>query len=245
MIDGDHLTRHLIVSKKNEITTVEEANESNFVNEEVLFNALGYSIFEHLRPVNIVFEGWRDKRLFEIAMLDRSKKTKSVRDSFADVGRCYARGTKDVSRITAMLELARRNCIVLSDGDQAAREHQRLYKGHGKSFRYDELLPAFPAVTGEDFVRGGAFFPVIDRLQAEDPRLITAPKFSFDKPEGKLKAVSNWFTRAGLTADEVKVQLERLKEIVFGDLRPDEIEPAYYDMLERFRASMPKPSCSR
>ena len=67
MIDHHQINRHLIVKKENEITTIEEASEGNTVKEEVIFNAINYSVFEHLKEFNIIVEGWRDKKLFEIA----------------------------------------------------------------------------------------------------------------------------------------------------------------------------------
>jgi hypothetical protein len=240
MIDGDHLNRHAIVSKKNEVTTVEEANESNFATEEVLFNALGYSLFEHLRAVNIVFEGWRDKRLFETALSDHRTKSNAVRALFSTIGRCFARGAKDVGRITAMLELARRACVVLSDSDQPAREHQRGYKGYGTWFRYDEVFPAFPALTGEDFVTDDTFLLVLKRIQSQDARLVRLPPIIFEKRHGKLKTIAAWFSRGGIAGDELKSVLEQVKQAVFDNLRAEQIEWSYYEMLNRFHRLLPK-----
>lgn len=67
MIDRERVDRHLIVGKKNERTEAVDVTESNISDEEVLYNALGASIFECLKDLNLVFEGWRDKRLFQIA----------------------------------------------------------------------------------------------------------------------------------------------------------------------------------
>jgi predicted ATPase len=68
MVDRELLGRHLIVEKKGEVTSIREVDESNIVDEEVVYNALGHSIFEHLKPRNVIFEGWRDKRLFQVAV---------------------------------------------------------------------------------------------------------------------------------------------------------------------------------
>lgn len=62
MIDKNNISRHLIVDKKNERTTLTQVDESNFVDEEVIFNALGFSVFETLKNSNIIFEGWKDKK---------------------------------------------------------------------------------------------------------------------------------------------------------------------------------------
>lgn len=240
MIDGDHLHRHLMVSKKNEVTSVEEANESNFSNEEVIFNALGYSLFEQLKAANIVFEGWRDKRLFEVATTGTEQAAKTSRALFSEVGRCFARGVKDVGRITAMLELARRQCVILSDADQPARDQQRSYKGHGEWVRYDQLLPSYTAITGEDFLIDAAFLPVLSRLRSEDSRLAVSPLVEFGNSGGKLHAISGWLGRAGFRSDEIKLFIDRIKESVFTDLKFDHIEPAYFELLQALALKLPK-----
>ena len=239
MIDGENLDRHLLVSKTNETTAVEQASDSNFANEEVMFNALGYSIFEHLKPVNIVFEGWRDKRLFKVALTGTSTEWKTVRQSLADVGVCYAHGVKDVGRITAMLELARRNGIVISDADKPAREKQKLYKGDAKWLRYDELLSSCEAVTGEDFILYSAFRPVLQQLAKEDSRLGSVPDESQFIGKGNLRVIAKWLEGAGISQEDVKERLERIKEDVFTNLKPAMIGPGYWDLLSALSAVLP------
>ncbi len=86
MIDRENTERHLIVKKESEVTSIADVNQSNIKDEEVIYNALGSSIFENLEKKNIVFEGWRDKRLFKIAIKSPSKKFKGLKESFKCVG---------------------------------------------------------------------------------------------------------------------------------------------------------------
>ena len=122
MVDSDHLNRHLIVEKVDEVTAVREVTESNVVDEEVIYNALGYSIFQNLKRANIVFEGWRDKKLFMVATSRWPAEYKELKGVYAPVGKCHARGARDVARITPMLDLADRHYVVVSDSDRPARE---------------------------------------------------------------------------------------------------------------------------
>jgi hypothetical protein len=82
MIDSKVINRHLIVEKKNEVTEIREVDVSNMVDEEVIFNALGYSTFENLKLKNIVFEGWRDKKLFQFAIEHLPSKYKRRREDY-------------------------------------------------------------------------------------------------------------------------------------------------------------------
>ena len=44
MVDSGDISRHFIVKKTNEVTTIESAGESNIAEEEVLYSALGHSV---------------------------------------------------------------------------------------------------------------------------------------------------------------------------------------------------------
>lgn len=86
MIDRNNIDRHIIVQKKGEITTLKNADNSNFQDEEVLYNALGYSAFEMLNEQNLLFEGWKDKHLFQVAMNRLPAKHKNLKAKFKDIG---------------------------------------------------------------------------------------------------------------------------------------------------------------
>ncbi|MGP8217212.1 MAG: ATP-dependent nuclease [Bacteroidia bacterium] len=65
-IDRANISRHIIVKKEGENTIVKQANYENFAEEEVLFQALGCSLFDILKENNLCFEGWTDKEVFKI-----------------------------------------------------------------------------------------------------------------------------------------------------------------------------------
>jgi len=147
-------------------------NESGKTN---IFNALGYSIFQHLRPSNLIFEGWRDKQLFDISMKDFSAATKPIRHFFSEAGVCFCKGVKDIGRVSAMLELARRKAVIVSDADKPAKEQQKSYKGSYRWIRYDEVEKCSKIVTGEDFIEFDAFKPVLAAIKRECASLDAIP----------------------------------------------------------------------
>ena len=154
MIDKEDVGRHIIVKKDREQTILTPVDDSNIVDEEVIFNALNYSVFENLKKNNIVFEGWRDKKLFQVASFrSKDKKLKNLQE----IGLCHAKGVKDIGRVTAILELANRKCIIISDGDEVAKEAQRKYDGYGDWFRYDQLINDEKFSTAEDFLKDEYF----------------------------------------------------------------------------------------
>lgn len=235
MIDKELIGRHLIVEKKNEVTTVKEVTDSNITDEEVIYNAVGASIFDNLNAKNILFEGWRDKRLFEVAIAHPPHSYKHLKDNFKSIGVCHARGAKDIGRITPMLELAQRSWIVLSDSDKPAREQQKLYRGAGKWVRYDEVLPSETVITGEDFVKAETLNPILQRISTEYPGLDVLPSDDLKHPSGKLAVIRRWLHTATLPSDTVNEIIEDLKQVVFDHIKPSDIEEKYFRLLAELR----------
>jgi len=65
MIDRTHLRRHIIVSKENELTHLKKVERNNFIQEAVLYEALGTQVDEFsIGTKNIVFEGELDLKMF-------------------------------------------------------------------------------------------------------------------------------------------------------------------------------------
>src|SRR5690554_4556805 len=237
MIDSEHMSRHLIVEKKKEITSVKEVNDSTVVDEEVLYNALGFSFAEILKPENLVFEGWRDKRLFETALSRVPKDYTQIKSALKNIGRCHVQGVKDVRRVSPLLELAGRGCIIISDGDKVARQKQaehRREKLYGLWLRYDEVLEKkFTPVTAEDFIVPERFKEVVALTSKEmkADRLTSIGHFDCSTHHGVLNALNSWLSQAQLGSDEKKKFIEEIKENLFTNLKPSHIRREYYEFL--------------
>ena len=117
MIDSDCIERHIVVEKKNDITSlINPTQKSNFTEDELLLNAIGTSIFECIRPNNLVFEGWIDKQLFmKILEWDRTAKAK-----FNTYGKVFLHGISGADTLCQILMLAGKNFYVISDSDKTS-----------------------------------------------------------------------------------------------------------------------------
>jgi predicted ATPase len=238
MIDKDTINRHIIVKKEKEKTNITNANESNFVDEEVLFNALHYTVFDILKKDNIIFEGWRDKKLFQTAVSKipkaYSSDLKSLKDKLKKVGLCHAEGVKDVRNITPLIELAGRNCFILSDSDKPAKEKQEEYqkiRGYGVWKRYDEISNRTKAETGEDFIKEDAFKSHLNKIKQKYPNITGDPTLG---SWGRMEETKKWLLTQGLKQDQVKEILNSLKESIFDDLKPSDVDTSYYGFLKDF-----------
>ena len=65
MVDKLSLNRHFKVEKELSLTTIKQIDKDNPYQEEVIYEALGTSVYEHVKPNMIVFEGKTDKDVFD------------------------------------------------------------------------------------------------------------------------------------------------------------------------------------
>lgn len=235
MIDRACAARHLIVSKVEEKTQIDEVNSSNIIDEEVVYNAIGFSLFEVLRQKNLVFEGWRDKTVFDTALGRLPSAYRGLKRAFDAMGRCHASGVKDFKRVSQLLQLAERDCLFVSDGDSTARQLQNRHQDerlHGLWVRYDEIAPSLAPVTLEDFIQPETVKRAVGRVAAQNPKLLGLD-FAIKRDRGVLEEVSIWLRDHGVVGDDHKRFLNRLKDELILNLKTSQLRQEYYDFLAR------------
>jgi predicted ATP-dependent endonuclease of OLD family len=231
MIDSGDISRHYIVRKRDEITSIEVAQSSNIADEEVLYNALGHSVFAVLREKNIIFEGWRDKKLFQVALSGASSQ---IRRKFKDVGICHVKGVGTIKAITPLMELAKRKCVILSDNDMPSITQQKVYKrekGYGRWCLYKNVDPSIEAVTREDFVKNDFIVKQINSVLS-DSTMPTFDQATLPEKKAKLAAIKKWLIDNDVTESQAKDILEEIKSSIFEKLKPRDIEDAYTKLLQ-------------
>ena len=228
MIDQKNIKRHYIVKKKNEITSVEPAQESNLRDEEVLYNALGFSMFFILEENNLIFEGWNDKQLFKIALREAEA---NLQQKYKDVGLCHADGVRTIGRITPMIELANRSCLIVSDSDDAAKNHKRTHEmsgGFGNWKTYQDIDPSIKAITGEDFIKNDFIIKQIKIALSESETPDFHGTILADR-KNKLSKIRKWLRNdCGMTDEEMKNKIAEIKKLIFQNLKYENIEYGEY-----------------
>ena len=226
MVDQHLIRRHLIVEKKNEVTQIQRAEKSRIQDEQVLYAAVGYSIFETLKQNNVIFEGWKDKEIFRVAAEAMSKTDKTLKESLATIGMTFAEGVKDVKHVANFLELASRNCLILSDADKPAYEKRKQYVKIGAWGKWvtlrDVLGDSSTIATGEDLILPSAILKRANKWRTSISGLnaIEADALA-ERP--KITVLQEWVTSAGLNADELIDAMASLKDALFLSLKRDEI----------------------
>ncbi|PCI58089.1 MAG: hypothetical protein COB34_05725 [Methylophilaceae bacterium] len=233
MIDKEKINRHLIIEKNNEKTTLKEVTESNFQDEEVIYNALGHSVFEVIQEKNILFEGWKDKKLFQIAMSKIPTSHSQLKNKFENVGIAHLQGVKRASDVATLLDLANRKYLILSDDDNPAKEAQKRFTGSmGIWRRYSEILPTSTFVTGEDFIKSNAALKVLNKLKIEYPDIGDPVEADITGVQGKIEAIKRYLSRQRINQNLRDEIIKKFKENLTENLKPADIEDGYYELLE-------------
>lgn len=236
MIDEKEIEKHYRICKEKEKTIALKTNESNYMDEEVLYNAIGYSIFSSLKETNIIFEGWRDKQLFKIA-LGSSKLQKKIKTKFNNIGLAHAKGVISFRHITPILELVNRKCIVVSDNDEAAKKEQEKFiqdNLYGIWLKYNEIDETCQAITGEDFIKIDSFKNFVNEVLSKyDSGIANVTNEDLSLCRGKIHALTNYLKSKGIDDKTLKDILNQIKETTFKKLKVDDIEDSYYTFITK------------
>ena len=236
MIDEKAIEKHYRICKEEEKTIAKKTNESNYMDEEVLYNAIGYSIFSSLKEKNIIFEGWRDKQLFKIG-LSSEKLDESIKSKFKNIGLAHAKGVISFKHITPIIELVDRECVVVSDNDEAAKKEQEKFKQenlYGEWLMYNEIDENCHAITGEDFIKLDNFKLLVATILSKiDENLSDLTDVNLTNRRGKIQALAEFLKSKGLNDKEQKEVLNQIKEFVFKNIKADDIEDSYFILMSK------------
>jgi predicted ATP-dependent endonuclease of OLD family len=235
LIDKQNISRHYIVKKVNEVTTIEIGQEDNIVEEEVLYKALGYSIYDELKEKNILFEGWRDKKLFRTALKGLPKEQKDLKESLNNIGTSNSSGVKSLKFITPIFELSNKKCLIISDNDKPAVEKQKEFKSerlYGTWKRYDEIYTNANIKTGEDFITAECINAALAKIKITEKRLTDTPNLG--GKNGVIKEIESWMFNCGIT-DKVEHSklINEFKSMIFDTLKYSEINAEYFEFLDK------------
>lgn len=234
MIDRNNISRHYIVEKRKEKTYLISVDESNITDEEVIYNAIGASIFESLKPHNILFEGWKDKHLFQVAINTIPFAYRGIKKIFKDIGYCHAHGAKSIKNVTPMLELGQRECLILSDADDPAKQHQTEYKqnhGYGVWKRYDQINST-NVITSEDFIKDTVIIKALKEELKKYPSIQINTEPQIQNNSGKLNIITVWLKQNSVSDINCKIITDQMKDNLFTNLKTSDIYNSYYEFLK-------------
>lgn len=226
MIDKENIDIHKIVKKQNEITIMNETKNSELTDEEVLYNALGFSLFEMLNENNIIFEGWRDKEFFR-KCLNKFK----AQNEFNHFGFCHAAGTKDIEAKSGLIELLGREFLIVSDSDKPAIEKKKSSGYKHKWLMYSDIC-GNEYETMEDFINYEYLlkkFTITLKNHEQNESL----NFTMNHAKPVMEQFKNSLLSQGLTKDLIGIILNNFKEISLKDLKAKDIKDEYQKIISK------------
>lgn len=226
MIDKDVIERHLVVEKKNEVTTVWKAEKSRIQDEEVLYSAMGYSVFETLKHKNVIFEGWRDKYIYTVVKGAMVRSDQDLKNRMESIGVTHASGVKDISNVAKFMELAGRPCLIISDADAPAIQYKKQYEdptAWGEWYTLQDVFGAGPIVTAEDLLTHAAIIKRANKFRSSIPGLQAATEELFGGMHPTINTLTAWVQTAGVNGQALKDAVTSLKATLFESLKRSEI----------------------
>lgn len=223
MIDPILLDRHLVVEKKDDITTIitEQAN-SPFSTDELLKRAIGSSIFECLQPINIIFAGYLDRQLFEIYTNNLSK----YKD-FNNYGKVFLSGISGVETLVQVLILAQKKFIIVADSDETSKNKRIDFAKNYPEYKnnwiaYGDLDKTIS--TMEDFMTPKYLQEHITKLGYQH------------KYDDKKNAISNIETAVG----KDKALKQTFKNSLISEMKKIHIQNKYADFVSDLQEKIKK-----
>ena len=235
LIDQTCLDRHRIIEKIDEKTSVSIPQSHSLSDEELIYRAVGYSLYEIIKAKNIVFEGWRDKKLYQVAITKQKHGYKAVFEKLNSVGICHCTGVKQIQNFTPTFEIAQRDCLIISDNDSMAKQYQRKYsenKGFGEWYTYRDIDPNCLAITGEDFIKTSKLKSAIVEFKKENSTFQGTPKYVSLK--GFMDEFEKWCIKNNIKdKGEISDFKRKYKEILFDTLLQEDIKKEYFEFLKK------------
>ena len=221
MIDSECIERHLIVEKKDDITSIrKETGKAPYSDDELLRRAIGSSIFECLQEKNIIFEGWMDKEFFnKYLSITKERNLKNI-------GKTYSHGISVVKLLVSILILANKKFIIIADSDKASSDKREEFKKEYPD--YEDCWLAYGDIdnkisTLEDFVNGS----VIENILKENGY----PNFKYDSNKNAITNIE------ACTKDKEEKQKIK-KSIVDTIASKRDIKPSYTEFINKVKEKL-------
>lgn len=150
MVDKKNFDRHLSVKKKGGVTKVSQVERNNPYKEEVLYEALGTSVLEHIEPNVLIVEGKTDRDIFELYARKFGKELSPPKVSVIS-----ADGVANIIKYTKFFNTKLIKGYVLVDSDdEGDRERKKILGETGynskNTFEVNNILNTKKKATLED-----------------------------------------------------------------------------------------------
>ena len=134
MADKENLDRHISTVRVDEVTCISSIERDNPYKEQVLYEALGTSILEHIESSALILEGKTDKTVFE---LYKNKFRNDI--ASPNLSLIPTDGCGDIKKYTKFANNKLIKWFVLTDSDKAGQKLKKIVQHEAESYDKDNL----------------------------------------------------------------------------------------------------------
>lgn len=239
MIDEKKIHRHYITKLTNEITQISVADESNYCDSAVLLNALGTAVFENVSNINLVFEGWTDKLLYNTG-LELLKKTDS--NKLKKINICHLGGLRNLSSFCSVWQIAcvSKKFVIVADSDNPGKNSKKVFEESHFNSDYGWImygtLESAPYIikTAEDYLKSDYIKKICDNYSREKGTDIVIDENLLNgNSNANMEVIETWIKSIYSDSDEVRLAKNNIKESLFSNVTKNNIKEEYKIFLEK------------
>lgn len=239
MVDTSNIGRHYIVKKENECTNIEEANEDNYDSAMTLYKALGMQVYAVINDKNLVFEGWTDMHVFQVAI---NKLPQSKKNKFKKVGITHVPGATKFRDFASLWGLLAKEYYIISDADETSSNQKEVFeKEHytGTWYKYDELGIQRKILTCEDFYNSNYIKNLSDKFgnKYNFSVKINEEKLN-DITISKISIIEEWIKYNECEVKKSKELLKEFKALLAENVKKENITDDYLILLDQLMTKL-------
>ena len=138
--------------------------------------------------------------------------------------------------LTPILDLANRECFILSDNDEPSHRYQEKFNAEklfGVWKNYKQILPNTQEITAEDFIKKEIILRICKNVNRTNTSLRDLTLDDFRNNSGVIYVIKNWLNIPSFDESKQKEIIEMIKDEIFNELKQSHIEDNYYNLLEK------------
>lgn len=226
MIDNKNIDRHIIIKKEKESSTIELANDDNYMNVATLYRALGMNVYSVINEHNLVFEGWSDQLVFELYNGKRNA-------NFKNVGITHLSGITKANQYAEFWGLLSKKYYIVSDSDATALQMKDSFtenRYNGKWLTYGELSNN-KIVTLEDFITNDKILKTAKNFKIDNNFSSDLVEENLKVNDNKASAIEKWIILNN-GSKNVKNIMKRFKSLLYSNLKKSDITIEYDEFIK-------------
>lgn len=226
MIDNKNIDRHIIIKKEKESSTIELANDDNYMDVATLYRALGMNVYSVINEHNLVFEGWSDQLVFGLYNGKRNA-------NFKNVGITHLSGITKANQYAEFWGLLSKKYYIVSDSDATALQMKDSFtenRYNGKWLTYGELSNN-KIVTLEDFITNDKILKTAKDFKIDNNFSSDLVEENLKVNDNKASAIEKWIILNNGSKD-VKNIMKRFKSLLYSNLKKSDITSEYDEFIK-------------